>query len=303
VNIFYTDTSEWEEDYFKFDIFNQINYDSNINFLLFDDNFNDLEKYKTEKNIIVTNRGISVSYMETMIENLKPDVLFHLSDECLDNEDYYELYRKHKIPLLFHQYNSNSVNYSNNHFQIPLGYVKYFNDQQNSLDFHDDPDKIYDFSFIGSLKSDRNEMLDIFKNNLENNFISLGSTNWSNAKEQTIEPRRMNDIYKESVFVPIGRGNTSLDCFRIYEAVISSSIPVIVGDEEEIEETFYFNGLKPSFVYSDTWESAIIKCKEILNDKERQQKIIELNSIWWREVNNFIINKIKKQFNRYKDQP
>ena len=296
MNIFYTNTSEWEEDYFKFDIFNQINYDSNINFLIFNDNFNDLEKYKTDKNIIITNRGISVSYMETMIENLKPDVLFHLSDECLDNEDYYELYIKHKIPLLFHQYNSNSVNYLNNHFQIPLGYVKYFNDQQNSLDFHDVPDKIYDFSFIGSLKSDRNEMLDIFKNNFENNFISLGSTNWSNVKEQPIEPRRMNDIYKESVFVPIGRGNKSLDCFRIYEAIVSSSIPVIVGDEKEIEETFYFNGLKPSFVYSDTWESAIIKCKEILNDSEVQQKIIELNSIWWKEVNNFIINKIKEQF-------
>ena len=101
-----------------------------------------------------------------------------------------------------------------------------------------------------------------------------------------------NKSFAKSIFIPIGRGNKSLDCFRIYEAVVSGSIPVIVGNNQEIERTFHFNGIKPEFLYSDSWENAVLKCEEILKDKEKQQKIIDLNFEWWVKINIFIISKI-----------
>lgn len=292
MNVFYTKTSGWEEDYFKQDLFNQRHYDIEVNFLFFDDKFTDFEKYKNGKNIIITNIGISVNYMETMIKNLNPKILFHLSDEYLNSDKYYKIYRDLNIPLFFHQYNSADINYPNNHFQIPLGYVKYFNNTE-TLEKLNNSEKFYDFSFVGSLKSDRKKMLYLFGQKIKRKFISLGVTNWGNPMLQNIEPTKMKDIYEKSILIPIGRGNKSLDCFRIYEAIVSGSIPVIVGSDQEIERTFHFNGIKPNFLYSDSWENALLKCEEILKDKEKQQKIIDLNFEWWVKINMFIISKIK----------
>ena len=50
------------------------------------------------------------------------------------------------------------------------------------------------------------------------------------------------DVYRNAKFVPNGRGNAVLDCFRLYEASMAGAIPVVVGSWSEIRETFYFGG-------------------------------------------------------------
>ena len=57
-------------------------------------------------------------------------------------------------------------------------------------------------------------MLTKFYNNFENNFIRAGVTYWTNLENNT-KPRELFNIYKDTLFVPIGRGNASLDCFRL----------------------------------------------------------------------------------------
>lgn len=290
MNIFYTKTSMWEYDLFKNDIFKKDLYNIKINFILFDNNteINNNNEY----NIIVTNVGISLNFLENMIQKLRPFIIFHLSDEGGKNIKYYNLYSRYNIKILFHQYNFEKLDYKINNFQIPLGYVSGFLLNKSYINYKQiDYNKKYDFSFIGALKSDRNNMLNKFSNNFENNFINVGETNWSNPEKQSIKPHELFNIYKDSLFVPIGRGNTSLDCFRLYEAIVAGAIPVICGPVEEINVTFKFNNENPYIITADTWDKAVLLCKELYSDKDKICNIINSNNKWFQEK---IINISKK---------
>lgn len=290
MNIFYTKTSRWEYDLFKNDIFKKDLYNIKINFILFDNNTE--INNNNEHNIIVTNDRISLNFLENMIKKIKPFIIFHLSDEHARNIKYYNLYSRYNIKLLFHQYNFEKLDYKINNFQIPLGYVSGFLLNKSYINYKQiDYNKKYDFSFIGALKSDRNNMLNKFSNNFENNFINVGETNWSNPEKQSIKPHELFNIYKDSLFVPIGRGNTSLDCFRLYEAIVAGAIPVICGPVEEINVTFKFNDENPYIITADTWDKAVLLCKELYSDKDKICNIINSNNKWFQEK---IINISKK---------
>lgn len=290
MNIFYTKTSTWEYDFFKNDIFKEDLYNIKINFILFDNNTEIINN--NEYNIIVTNAGVSLSFLENMIKKLRPFIIFHLSDEFAKDSKYYNLYSRYNIKILFHQYNFESIDYKINNFQIPLGYVpgfllnkSYINCKQTEYN------KEYDFSFIGEIKNDRNNMLNKFYNNFRNNFIHIGPTNWSSPKKQSIKPHQLFNIYKDSLFVPIGRGNKSLDCFRLYEAIVAGAIPVICGPIEEINNAFKFNNEIPYIITADTWDKTVLLCKELYNDKDKISNIISSNNKWFQEE---IINISKK---------
>lgn len=282
MNIFYTKTSMWEYDFFKNDIFKQDLYHIKINFILFDENTKIYNN--NEYNIIVTNSNISLSFLENMVKKLRPFIIFHLSDECEKDFEYYNLYSRYNIKILFHQYNFKKLDYKINNFQIPLGYVSGFLLNKSYINCKQiDYNKKYDFSFIGTVKSDRNDMLNKFSNNFENNFINVGTTNWSNPEKQSIKPHEMFNIYKDSLFVPIGRGNKSLDCFRLYEAIVAEAIPVICGPVEEINVTFKFNNKNPYIITADTWDKAVLLCKELYSDKDKIYNIINSNNKWFQE--------------------
>jgi hypothetical protein len=80
------------------------------------------------------------------------------------------------------------------------------------------------------------------------------------------------DLYYESIFVPCGRGNFSLDCFRNYEATIAGAIPVIVGPMNEIEWTYKFEETPP-WIYAESWSEALKKCQEIQFDFDTLEKM------------------------------
>ena len=292
MDIYYTHTSGWEIDYFKNDIFNQSLYNYNINFILFDTNtlINNINNY----NIIVINRGISCNFAEYMIQKIKPFIVFHLSDERGKDLSYYNLYIKYNIKLLFHQYNFKEIKYKIDHFQIPLGYVSNFLSNKSSININNNIVKKYDFAFIGTLKSDRNVMINKFQTAFKNNIIHIGNTNWSNPMDQHIVPNKMYDIYKESLFIPIGRGNSSLDCFRIYEAIVAGAIPVIVGTIDEINNTFYFNNDMPKIIIGNNWDDAVTLCKNIYTKYDKLKDIINFNNKWWTYQIKNISNKINQ---------
>ena len=290
MNVFFNKYSTWEYDFFKNDIFKKDLYDIKINFILFDNNTE--INNNDEHNIIITNCSCPLNFLENMIKKLRPFIIFHLSDEEGKDIKYYNLYSRYNIKCLFHQYNFERVDYKINHFQIPLGYVSDFLSNKSYSNCKQiEYNKKYDFSFIGSLKSDRIEMLHKFYNNFENNFIYTGITNWSNPKNQNIKPNELFNIYKDSLFIPIGRGNKSLDCFRLYEAIVSGTIPVICGPIEEINVTFNFNNKKPYIIIADNWDRAVLLCKELCNHKDKIYDIINFNNRWFQEQ---IVNISKK---------
>lgn len=275
----------WEYDYFVNDIMNKNLYCDDIKFLFYENkaDLEKLKKYSSEKNILIMNAATHINMAKELIQLLNPVAVFHLSDEK-GNHEHYSLYKKYSIKMVFHQYNFSNIDYGSNHLQIPLGYISKFKSglTTRSMDLKDNlDDKKYDFSFVGAIKSDRKEMLNKLSYNFKNNFISTGCTDWSHPSKQRIGPSDLHEIYKKSIFIPIGRGNVSLDCFRIYEAIIAKSIPIVVGSQEEIKRSFDFDGDKPDIVFVESWDEACKKCQKLLSDKSHILRIINNNTMWW----------------------
>ena len=54
---------------------------------------------------------------------------------------------------------------------------------------------------------------------------------------------------------------------RICEASMCGSIPVVVGTKKEININFKCED-SPPFIFSDTWESAVLTCKYLLEQPD-----------------------------------
>ena len=158
------------------------------------------------------------------------------------------------------------------------------------------------WSFVGTIAGhrERPQMIEAFRDWLPNE-IKTG-----------MDPQSMREVYTNSKFVLVGRGQSSLgqcqfrpvscpsfifihmhpvlDCYRIYEAVICGSVPVIVGSDDEVQRTFEFEGDFPPLVVSRDYQSALTLCKAMTDD-DIDNKRYELIA-WYIARINFIMRKI-----------
>lgn len=208
------------------------------------------------------------SYLKilNLVEKTKPKIIVCMSDECpWENLGHFNQLGNY-CDLFLRQYHHPNYVYTPNTLHIPLGYTngcKVFSG-----------DKKLKWSFFGQIKTDRLEMINQFKQ-LSPHFIGNSS-----SKEL------MCKIYSQSIFVPCGRGNSSLNCFRLYEASMNGSIPVVVGKKEEIELTFKYEE-NPPWIFAETWEQAFDSCINLLRSGLEFEPVVE----WW---NRRIFNLNKK---------
>ncbi len=293
MKLLYLENSSWEFDF----IVNDILYNIEIEIEFFNPSNFKLFLDKTdiiENNILVINNLCNFDDIINVVKHIKPIIIFFMSDEVGDKPQITVLEKYTKI--LFRQYNHKNYNYSSNNYQLPLGYSKYFLDNKNSLFIQHKPisERKYNCSFIGELKSDRFHMSNVFKSNMKKTNIICVDNNW-NIDKLSYAPKDCFNIYNDSIFVIIGRGWVSLDCFRIYEAIVAGAIPVVVGNVHEIKTTFSYNNKNPPFIYDDTWENAVIKCNNLLTDYEKLQQIQRDLLLWWKNSILFINKLIKDE--------
>ena len=305
MKLLYPEESTWELDYIK-DITDCIcKSDLEIKIEIETYNINNC-KLLLEREDIVSNCLFvmtlvfcNINNIEEILKKIQPIVIFSFSDEYGIFQKYNHLEKYTK--LFLRQYNHKSYTYSSHNIQIPLGYVSNFLPSNNNImvtDIKPINERKVNCSFIGAKKSDREHMCNDFEKNMDNTIIVFVNNNW-NIEKLPITPNKLFTLYNNSIFIIIGRGNVSLDCFRIYEAVVAGAIPVIVGGEAEIDITFYYSGCKPPFVYSDTWENAVSVCNNLLQQpellQEKQDKILE----WWANqitnIKNIITQTIHQQ--------
>ena len=86
-------------------------------------------------------------------------------------------------------------------------------------------------------------------------------------QNNTLKHHEMGAIYNNSVFVVVGRGWITLDCFRIYESIISGAIPLIVGSKNEIDKLFHYNGNDMPLLTAESWKQMLQICQG-MNDTE-----------------------------------
>ena len=297
IKLLYLENSLWEFDFIVNDILYNIEKDieifnsNNLNLLL---NRPDI----IENNILVINTVCPLTDIINVVKYIKPIIIFYMSDECgvEPNIMLLEKYTK----LLFRQYNHATYNYSKNNYQLPLGYAKFFLSNTKSLDVQQK--KINELnincSFIGTNKSDRHHMTNVFQTNMPKTNFMFVNNNWD-INNLPYSPNKCFDIYNNSIFVICGRGNCSLDCFRIYEAIVAGAIPVVVGTTDEIESTFNYNNNIPPFICDASWDKVVIKCNELLNNSEKLQQLQKNLILWWNTEILFINSLILKEVTIY----
>lgn len=210
-----------------------------------------------------------------VVKKIKPKIIIHLSDEYhFENLSEYNNLSKH-CNLFLRQHHHPGFIYDKNVIQIPLGYCNGAGLKGKSIPKISD--RFLNWSFVGDIKHDRSEMIQKFKK-IENNFSGC-----------YIDKEKMMRIYLNSIFVPNGRGNSSLNCFRLYEASMAGCIPVVVGTKDEREDTFKYEE-NPPWIFSDSWDNAVSICSSLLNNEEELQRIQSNVISWW----NNRISKIKK---------
>lgn len=266
LNVIYDLKSDWEIDYIK-ELFSQ----KDLIPL-------DLSKEYELENIVVvfTSNVHSYEKIKEFVIRVKPICIVHLSDEWGTKPEYQELCKYTKI--LLRQYRHPSYPTYSNIYSIPLGYMnKMFNTSSTSLDLKPCSERSIPWSFIGNMKSDRYNLVIKF-------------SGWKTGiVRNNVKPLEMASIYMDTCFVPCGRGNVTLDCFRLYEAAICGAIPVVVGSDKEIDETF--GGDRPPWIFATSWKDAVQKCEKMYNEgiNERQKLVIN----WWRDKVSEIKNLIK----------
>jgi hypothetical protein len=207
----------------------------------------------------------------SIVKKSKPKIIICLSDELIaENLQQFNQLGNY-CDLFLRQYHHPQYTYTSNTIHIPLGYT-------NGCEVFNE-DKVLNWSFLGEIKNDREEMLSAFYN-ISKHFVGKSA------------PKNvMCKIYSKSIFVPCGRGNSSLECFRLYEASMNGAIPIVVGDPKEIKSTFKYEN-NPPWIYADSWQSAFFTCKSLLNNtnqlKEQQKSVLN----WWDTRINDIKNKV-----------
>lgn len=232
----------------------------------------DLENYNQLCDAIAfSSRVHSFWNIRDLCLKIKPKIIIQLSDEFYqENKWEYNLLGNY-CDLFLRNYHHSYYNYTDNTEVIPLGYTNSCIQLQS--------EKLYDWSFIGELKNDRVEMLNIFSQ-LSNHYVNNHMSKPDMCK-----------IYSQSIFVPCGRGNSSLECFRLYEASMNGAIPIIVGEESEIKCTFKYKQ-NPPWIFASTWNEALEKCVYLLNNKNQLSIQQENLSNWWYNRINYIKNKV-----------
>ena len=222
------------------------------------------EKY----DIFVYNcRKHSYEQILNVVKKIKPKIIIHLSDEYhYENLSQYNNLANY-CGLFLRQHHHPGFEYEKNVIQIPLGYC---NDAGvNGKEIPLISERYLNWSFVGDMKNDRWEMVERFKT-INNYFTGC-----------FIDKPKMMKIYLNSIFVPNGRGNSSLNCFRLYEASMTGAIPVVVGDKEEIDCTFKYEE-SPPWLFFNSWEQASEECAKLLENIERLQEIQNNILSWWK---------------------
>jgi hypothetical protein len=166
--------------------------------------------YSSNTNIIEKNFNDYLSRFDSLKFRY---YLLHLSNENLNHEaEYYS--KAHRV---YRQYYDSTLNKDNVVF-IPLGFKSGYLNKNINNSFV----KLYDFIFVGQIKSDREELCNILKN-----YKSFIHNTYSWNCISSLSPDNCSKAYSETKFAPCPMGWVNPDSFRIMESLEHNCIPIL----------------------------------------------------------------------------
>lgn len=264
----------WEYDFLKNYLFYDFNLELELSYVS-DCLMGNLNNHNVDV-LIINSREISYDDSLQIVKNINPKILILAADECGDYDPFIQNIRQFNnlsqyCNLLLRQHHHFGYEYDNNVMVIPLGYNNKFLDNFNfDTSIPKINERYYNWTHFGYLKSDRYEMLNCFSD-IHTHYSASG-----------IPTNEVRDYYLNSIFVPCGRGNMSLNCYRLYEASMMGAIPVLVGSKEEVDTTFKYEENPPWLIF-ESWQEASRECKNLLDQKDKIQQIQDKLLEWWKK--------------------
>ncbi len=211
--------------------------------------------------------------------------LIHLGDDWIQGDRHSGLYKK-----AFHVYR----NYFDPRLVSPsisffsLGYKAHFWDKKESNRFWATPFKAdpllitsterkYKWSFVGHVKQDRKEMLDVLQPIRPNHVF----TTTAFAGSDCLTTSQYRDIMLDSVFIPNGCGFASLDCFRVYEALECGCIPIVKRTQKGYPYFDHLLGKGHPLWQVETWKEALDRIRDTSEQAIEEARVAAHR--WWQE--------------------
>lgn len=227
--------------------------------------------------LIVNSNDLSLSSLADFMRgplgnNEQPTLLIHLGDEwgkTPPGEYYNRIVGEDGLVLRQYYHRHYKLESRPVVLTVPLGYSAVSPFSANSCEASRSAllltRRDNDWAFIGMMYKHREEMI----HQLSHWFRFRNYYFWPprGLVYAPVRATKMLEVYRNSVFVPVGRGQVSLDCFRIYEAIISGAIPVVVGPEEEVSSTFAEHRDIPMVVASN-WSAAASRMSKLLGSPD-----------------------------------
>lgn len=221
--------------------------------------------------------GIQTIYYRALLDylqkNNKQVYMLHISDEF--GNDNIELYEHKAIKHVFRNYARNDIKQSNVTL-LPLGY----NTKSKSVEQKLFEKKEFVWSFAGAIdRPGRIENLKLL-DKLEPNFVRTKSTF---GAKSSVEGDEYIEMLNNSKFVPCFKGFSSLESFRLYEALETGSIPVYVpGESRSGLDNEYTRVLgKNPILAIPNWAAATMILEKVCGSPEIMEKHRQDLIAWW----------------------
>jgi len=251
------------------------------------------EVFDKENNVVLPNSIIidniisDNSYYEELFYSDIRFGIFHISDESYS----FSINPYKFTDLILRNYPFFNDSYADI-LNIPLGFKSGFiGNINNSTVF----DRKYIWSFAGDPnKSDRKLMKSSFGSVPGGYIFETNGFFDPNA----LSVSEYSNILNNTIFTLCPHGNVHLDSFRIYEALESGSIPVMIDRYSKYYFSKIFEGSIP-FLFFDNWTSAASSCVDLLKNLIQLEEIRIKNENFWKSEKLILKNKICKRINDY----
>jgi hypothetical protein len=225
--------------------------------------------------LIVFNHNIPYYQYLLQYENMRiPFGIIHLSDEYIN--DPIDIYNFKMCKFVFRNCYKPSLKDNTKVIQFPLGYKYGFWENYEGESPKNIKERKYNWNFAGGMRKNREEILDLFIQEISNNKVVIEIGNSFNEVKSGLSTKNYRELMMNSKFTLSPTGNVSVDCFRLYEALECGSIPITIA-RTKIQELYpsYWHIMfeeEPPFIIGETWDDALNKVKELLKNKEEYEK-------------------------------
>ncbi len=188
-----------------------------------------------------------------------------------------------------------------NVFPLPLGYQRGLWENVSNKQTPNIDERDYVWSFAGQLDKSTRMTMAKYMREIPDHFVYETATF---LDPKALSAGEYRDLLLDTIFVPCPRGTSSLDTYRLVEALECGCIPIVEKRPEN-----YFAKLFGNFPFLavDHWSEAPMMINELLSDRKKLEKLRLSCNKWWinykKQLQKETAKKVSKGFGLEEPKP